>query len=215
MTRSHLSPALGCAIALENTAFSRVFLACLSNSSRSRATPSSANTSSASSASVVSSVRSKFPFPPENTIRAVGYWRASLIAARTRSISPPRITIPSGEAPLLVQAGNRVSIARIKRFPMGRNPQMAKPATQTARSFCPKGRYRLGIRISPAMPIAIRKLDGVNRAPSVFDTMKNNLPTPKCRSMPSLYMMHRLVPRRDPSSRGMPWRPRAAVRSAC
>ena len=165
-------------MALENSAFSRVFLASLSNRNRPRSTPESARSSSTSSASVLSSVRIKLGFPPENTIRALGYFRASLIPAKMRSISPPRITTPSGAAPLAFQTGNRVSIVKSSKFPIGKNPQIAKPATQTTRSFCPQDRYRPRIRISPKTPIVIKKLDGVSRAPMVFDAKKNNLTHP-------------------------------------
>jgi hypothetical protein len=94
----------------------------------------------------------------------------------TRSTPPPRTTMPSGAPLSALQVGNRVTMGKNSKLPMGENPQTTKPATQTARSFRPKDRYRLQIKIRPTEPILMRKLDGMDIVPMVFETRKNNAP---------------------------------------
>src|SRR5229473_1199949 len=139
VTSSQRSPGLGSAMALLNFAFSSVSRERSSVTSRPAGTPRFSNSRTASAASVLPPW-TICPLPPENTIRALGYLRASSTALVMRSAAslseispragatlvsnaPPSTTMPSGGPPAGFHGGKRCSSGSISALPSGESPQ--------------------------------------------------------------------------------------------
>jgi hypothetical protein len=131
-----------------------------------------------------------WPLPPENTMRALGYLRASSTAlvmrsaaslsetspragATTVSNAPPSTTMPSGAPRAGFHGGKRCSSGSINALPSGEKEQIASSRRLASRHCSPVRAKRVASSSAPAKPSTIRRLDGQVRKPRIFEATKN------------------------------------------
>src|SRR5262249_47798261 len=134
----------------------------------------------------------RLALPPLKTMRALGYLRASSAVTtmrsgalritgvscateRSASIGPPSTTMPSGAPRAGSQGGKRCSSGYNRRFPSGRNPQIASISIDAIKSLRPSGAKRVASRMTPRMPMRTRMFVGSSMTPTVLDSTKNKV----------------------------------------